>query len=158
MIWFYYCEKIQNIFLRSEYSITKSCVYTTFHIYDRISNSFIDICLIFSFSMKNTKIFYLNKKGKNSNCAKCATAMNSTKPCEEKNFWIHRTTFLKMIKLQSNMAIRNFLVALKFSLIPKVPYPYEVNGKLVTGKGSLIPICSLSNHSLFPSLTVLLFE
>ena len=39
--------------------------------------------------------------------------------------------------------------------MPKVPYPYEVNGKLVTGKGSLIPICSLSNHSLLPSLTVL---
>ena len=29
-----------------------------------------------------------------------------------------------------------------------VPYPYEVNGKLVTGNGSLIPICSL-----LPSLT-----
>ena len=112
MIWFYYCEKIQNIFLRSEYSITKSCVYTTFHIYDRISNSFIDICLIFSFSMKNTKIFHLNKKSKKS-------------------------IFFKMIKLQSNLAIRNFLVALKFSLKPKVPYPYEVNGKLVTGNGSL---------------------
>ena len=39
--------------------------------------------------------------------------------------------------------------------MPKVPYPYEVNGKLVTGNGSLIPICSLSNHSLLPSLTVL---
>ena len=37
----------------------------------------------------------------------------------------------------------------------KVPYPYEVNGKLVTGNGSLIPICSLSNRSLLPSLTVL---
>ena len=36
----------------------------------------------------------------------------------------------------------------------KVPYPYEVNGKLVTGNGSLIPICSLSNRSLLPSLTV----
>ena len=35
--------------------------------------------------------------------------------------------------------------------MPKVPYPYEVNGKLVTGNGSLIPICSL-----MPSLTVLL--
>ena len=40
--------------------------------------------------------------------------------------------------------------------MPKVPYPYEVNGKLVTGNGSLIPICSLSNNSsLLPSLTVL---
>ena len=39
--------------------------------------------------------------------------------------------------------------------MPKVPYPYEVNGKLVTGNGSLIPICSLSNCSLLPSLTVL---
>ena len=38
--------------------------------------------------------------------------------------------------------------------MPKVPYPYEVNGKLVTGYGSLIPICSLSNRSLLPSLTV----
>ena len=40
------------------------------------------------------------------------------------------------------------------SLMPKVPYPYEVNGKLVTGNGSLIPICSLSNRSLLPSSTV----
>ena len=39
--------------------------------------------------------------------------------------------------------------------MPKVPYPYEVIGKLVTGNGSLIPICSLSNSSLTPSLTVL---
>ena len=39
--------------------------------------------------------------------------------------------------------------------MPKVPYPYEVNGKLVTENGSLIPICSLSNRSLLPSLTVL---
>ena len=38
--------------------------------------------------------------------------------------------------------------------MPKVPYPYEVNGKLVTGNGSLIPICSLSNRSLLPSLNV----
>jgi hypothetical protein len=38
--------------------------------------------------------------------------------------------------------------------MPKVPYPYEVNGKLITGNGSLIPICSLSNRSLLPSLTV----
>ena len=36
----------------------------------------------------------------------------------------------------------------------KVPYPYVVNGKLVAGNGSLIPICSLSNRSLLPSLTV----
>ena len=57
--------------------------------------------------------------------------------------------------VQSNLAIRNFLVTLKFFLMPKVPYPYEVNDKLVTGNGSLIPICSLSNRSLLPSLTVL---
>ena len=36
--------------------------------------------------------------------------------------------------------------------MPKVPYPYEVNGKLVTGNGFLISACSLSNSSL---LTVL---
>jgi hypothetical protein len=35
-----------------------------------------------------------------------------------------------------------------------VPYPYEVNLQLVTGIGSLTPICSSSNHSLTPSLTV----
>ena len=34
-----------------------------------------------------------------------------------------------------------------------VPYPYEVNGKLVTGNGSLTPVCSLSNRSLLPCLT-----
>ena len=37
--------------------------------------------------------------------------------------------------------------------MPKIPYPYEVNGKLVTGNGSLIPISSLSNRSLLPSST-----
>ena len=42
--------------------------------------------------------------------------------------------------------------------MPKVPYPYEVNGKLVTGNGFLIPICSLSNRSLLPSLTVLMIR
>ena len=36
--------------------------------------------------------------------------------------------------------------------MPKVPYPYEVNGELVTGYGSLIPICSLSNRSLLPPI------
>ena len=35
-----------------------------------------------------------------------------------------------------------------------VPYPYEVNWQLVTGNGSLTPICSLSKRSLSPSLTV----
>ena len=40
--------------------------------------------------------------------------------------------------------------------MPKVPYPYEVNGKFVTGNGSLIPICSLSNRSFLPSLTVVI--
>ena len=39
--------------------------------------------------------------------------------------------------------------------MPKVPYPYELNGKLVTGNGSSIPICSLSNSTLLSSLTVL---
>ena len=39
--------------------------------------------------------------------------------------------------------------------MPNAPYPYEVNGKLVMGNGSLTPICSLTNHSLSPSLTVL---
>ena len=42
--------------------------------------------------------------------------------------------------------------------MPKVPYPYEVNGKLVTRNGSLIPIRSLSNRSLLPSLTVYLIK
>jgi hypothetical protein len=42
--------------------------------------------------------------------------------------------------------------------MPNVPYPYEVNGKLVTGNGSLIPIRSLSNRSLLPSLTVLVYS
>ena len=41
--------------------------------------------------------------------------------------------------------------------MPKSPYNYEVNGKLVTRNGSLLPICSLSNNSLMPSLTVLFF-
>ena len=40
--------------------------------------------------------------------------------------------------------------------MPKVPYPYEVNGKFVTGNGSLIRICSISNRSLLPSVTVII--
>ena len=40
--------------------------------------------------------------------------------------------------IQSNLAIRNFLVTLKLFLNAK-SYPYEANGKLVTGNGSLIP-------------------
>jgi len=40
--------------------------------------------------------------------------------------------------------------------MPKVSYPYEVNGKLVTENGSLIPICFLSNRSFLPSLTVVI--
>ena len=38
--------------------------------------------------------------------------------------------------------------------MPNLPYPYEVNGNLFTGNGSLIPICSLSNRSLLPTLTL----
>ena len=41
--------------------------------------------------------------------------------------------------------------------MPNVPYPYEVNWHLVTGNGSLIQICSLSNSSLLPSLIVVCF-
>jgi hypothetical protein len=37
--------------------------------------------------------------------------------------------------------------------MPKVPYSYEVTGKLDKGNGSLIPICSSSKRSLLPSLT-----
>ena len=44
---------------------------------------------------------------------------------------------------------KEHLVAIKLFLNPKIPYPYEVNGKLVTRNGSLLPICSL-----LPSLTV----
>ena len=64
---------------------------------------------------------------------------------------------IQLKERDSNLAIRNFLFDLKLFLMPKVPYPYEVNGKLVPGNGSLIPICSLSNHSLLPSLTVSVF-
>ena len=39
-----------------------------------------------------------------------------------------------------------------------VPYSYEMNGKLVTGNGSLIPISSLSNRFLLPSLTVIIYN
>ena len=42
--------------------------------------------------------------------------------------------------------------------MPNIPYPYELNWQLVTGSGSLTPICSLSKHSLSPSLTVYLFS
>ena len=42
--------------------------------------------------------------------------------------------------------------------MPNVPYPYEVNDKLVTGNGSLTTICSLSKRSLSPSLTLFEFH
>ena len=42
--------------------------------------------------------------------------------------------------------------------MPNVPYSYEVNGKLVMGNGSLIPISSLTKRSLLPSLTVFCFQ
>ena len=38
--------------------------------------------------------------------------------------------------------------------MPNVPYRYKVDWHLVTGNGSLIPICSLSNSSLLPSLSI----
>ena len=38
--------------------------------------------------------------------------------------------------------------------MPNFPYPYEADWQLVTGNGSLTPICSLSKRSLSPSLTV----
>ena len=38
--------------------------------------------------------------------------------------------------------------------MPNVPYSYEVNGKLVTGNGSLLLISSSTKRSLLPSLTV----
>ena len=46
---------------------------------------------------------------------------------------------------------------LKLFLNAKCPYPYEVKCKLVKEKGSLTPICSLSNRSLSPSLTALTY-
>ena len=42
--------------------------------------------------------------------------------------------------------------------MPNVPHSYEVNGKLVTGNGSLMPISSSTKRSLLPSLPVLLFS
>ena len=55
--------------------------------------------------------------------------------------------------VQSNLAIRNFLVALKLFLNAKSSLSLlKVNGKLVAGNGSLIPICSLSNRSLTPNM------
>ena len=67
-----------------------------------------------------------------------------------------RVVKIQVNKAQSNLAISNFWVDINCSFMPKVPlpYPHEVNGKLVKGNGFLIPICSLSNRSLLPSLTV----
>ena len=71
---------------------------------------------------------------------------------------IFSTTFFTAVYNQDRLI---FLVELGDKELfghPKiVPYPYEVNGKLVTGNGSLTPICSLSTRSLSPSLTVLYF-
>ena len=63
----------------------------------------------------------------------------------------------------SVLVVRKMISILKCSTVelgnkelfghPKI-VPYEVNGELVTGNGFLIPIWSLSNRSLLPSLTV----
>jgi hypothetical protein len=66
-----------------------------------------------------------------------------------KQYWpymVCRNNFIRKI-IQSDLAIRNFLVSLKLFLTPNVPY--KVNWQLVTENGSLTPTCSLS-----PSLTV----
>ena len=55
----------------------------------------------------------------------------------------------ELLKYNQNLAIRNFLVAIKLFLNAKCEW------QIGTGNGSLIPICCLSNSSLFPSLTVL---
>ena len=59
--------------------------------------------------------------------------------------------FIKVI--QSNLVIRNFMVTLKLFLNAKCSLPLW--SKLATGYGFLTTICSLSDHSLSPSLTIL---
>ena len=54
-------------------------------------------------------------------------------------------------QVKSNLVIRNFLVTLILFLNPKCSLSI-----LVTGNGSLTPICSLLNRSLSPSSTVLM--
>ena len=56
----------------------------------------------------------------------------------EIDFWRNMNSFEQEYDIQPNLVIKNFLVTLRLFLMPKVPYPYEVNGKLVTGNGSLI--------------------
>ena len=76
-------------------------------------------------------------------CVTLVVELTLKKPADFRSFYNH-------FKAQSYLAIRNFLVALKLflnakcSLMPSVPYSYEVNGKLITGNGSSITICSLS--------------
>ena len=60
-------------------------------------------------------------------------------------------------ELQSNLAIRNFLVALKLFLNAKSSLSIWSKWQIGPGNGSLIPTCSLSNRSLLQSLTVSLF-
>ena len=62
--------------------------------------------------------------------------------------------FLESGFIQSNLSIRNFLVALKLFLNAKSSLSSWSKWHLDHMKWSLIPICSLSNRSLLPSLTV----
>ena len=55
---------------------------------------------------------------------------------------------LRIVK--SNLVIGNFLVTLKLFLNAKC----SLSCQLVRGNGSLTPLCSLTNRSLSPSLTV----
>ena len=78
-------------------------VYTTFQFFDRISNSYIDICLIFSFLMKNTinySIFI--KKGQKSNW-QLQWVSQSLGRARKKTLWIHRTIVYKITKLLQKM-------------------------------------------------------
>ena len=59
------------------------------------------------------------------------------------------------LKVQSNLATRNFLVALKLFLNAKSSLSLWSKRQIGHRKWSLIAICSLWNRSLLPSLTVL---
>ena len=66
----------------------------------------------------------------------------------------YNVTVVQVFWNQSNMAIRNFLVALKLFLNFKSSLSLWSKWQIGHMKWSVIPICSLSNRSLLPSLTV----
>ena len=124
--------------------------------FSRTNDSSSDIVSYFSFTPQSLKSFFFRLTLTTATPAIGIIATNL-----EQNVFLFLFSAL-CSQILSKVAIFSiFICTVKlgnkelFGRLKIVPYPYEVNGKLVTGNGFLISICSLSNRSLLPSLIVI---